>query len=366
MKLTVSSNPTLLKSIPTRAARSPMSYRWLSLFTLLMSGCCMSKADELAAVAKDWSLTIRASQVIPVYPLTEDLEPGDVFLVQTPLQEQAEAYEANGFLPLDQHLVRLHPKAFADFYDKSFGIKTNTDTPHHWQFPPVPVQVPAQLPAAGGGATKGKAVLVGGTQEGDTKKDGDAKEAAIPPYPPTDWTNAPLAGFPTYNFSVKKGGGLNLAVPVQGVPIALGATASSSATGSITIADAHTYGLDIATLSKKLKNWADDNKELLANYLPVILPGEKKLTYFYVRVVTRVYLAGRVNVTLNSDKSFAANLSGGDPKEVVLPGTESRTPPSRTSETNPDKPEEKPEERPQDKAKVTINGLYKGPDAILP
>jgi hypothetical protein len=30
-------------------------------------------------------MTIRASQVVPVYPLTEDLQPGEVFLVQLPV-----------------------------------------------------------------------------------------------------------------------------------------------------------------------------------------------------------------------------------------------------------------------------------------
>lgn len=35
-----------------------------------------SKDKELEQVAKDWSMTIRASQVIPVFPLTEDLQPG--------------------------------------------------------------------------------------------------------------------------------------------------------------------------------------------------------------------------------------------------------------------------------------------------
>ena len=68
--------------------------RFLLLAVAVLSGCATQKmsGDQLARVAKDWSLSIRASQVIPVYPLTEDLQPGDVFLVQTPIEEQVKVY----------------------------------------------------------------------------------------------------------------------------------------------------------------------------------------------------------------------------------------------------------------------------------
>src|SRR5215207_1958703 len=55
---------------------------------------------ELARVAKDWSQTIRASQVIPVYPLSEDVQPGDVFLVTETVEQQQETYLERGYLAL--------------------------------------------------------------------------------------------------------------------------------------------------------------------------------------------------------------------------------------------------------------------------
>jgi hypothetical protein len=58
-------------------------------------------------VAKDWCLNIRASQVIPVYPLSEDVEVGDVYLVRTRLEEQVKVYEDEGFLPLENLVTRL-------------------------------------------------------------------------------------------------------------------------------------------------------------------------------------------------------------------------------------------------------------------
>ena len=75
------------------------------------------------------------SQVIPVYPLTEDLQPGDVFLVQTPVEKQVEVYNQRGFLPLEQMLLRLQPEAYREFYLHSHGIGDRADTPHHWKFP---------------------------------------------------------------------------------------------------------------------------------------------------------------------------------------------------------------------------------------
>ena len=103
--------------------------------TLVGCDTTRSKSKQLARVAKDWSLVVRASQVIPVYPLTEDILPGDVFLVRTRIEDQIKVYEAKGFLPLDQLLVRLQPNNYAAFYLGSYGIGTFTNTPYHWKFP---------------------------------------------------------------------------------------------------------------------------------------------------------------------------------------------------------------------------------------
>jgi hypothetical protein len=57
-------------------------------------------------------------------------------------------------------------------------VGRNSDTSHHWQFT------------------------------------GDGK-------PPMSWSQAPRAAFPTYSFSVRRGHGLGLALPIQSVPVAL-------------------------------------------------------------------------------------------------------------------------------------------------
>jgi len=102
----------------------------VALVCLGLAGCntTKSKGKQTARVAKDWSLVIRASQIIPVYPLTEDLLPGDVFVVQARIEDQVKLYEERGFLPLDQLLVRLQPTNYPSFYLGAYGIAGHTNT----------------------------------------------------------------------------------------------------------------------------------------------------------------------------------------------------------------------------------------------
>ena len=100
---------------------------WAALAALLV-GCAEDARDvQLQKVAKDWSATIRASQVLPVYPLTEDLYPGDVFLVTKPIEDQVALYQRNGYLPLDQHVGRLTNLNFNEYYWNYYGTGNATD-----------------------------------------------------------------------------------------------------------------------------------------------------------------------------------------------------------------------------------------------
>jgi len=231
----------------------------------ILSGCStLTKEKELEQMAKDWSMTIRASQIIPVYPLTEDLQPGDIFLVQVPIDKQQVIFTQKGFLPLDNLIYRIDPRGYKDFYEYSFFPGGNFNLPKDWLMADQP------------------------------------------------WSPAPTAKFPTYSFSVKRGGGLNLALPVQGVPIGLSLLGGDAAYGSIMIADAKTYGIDIISLEKDVRRWAKNNRQFLSNYEPTV---EKRN---YLRIVSRVYLTGRVNISIQSGRSFTAGLSGGAAKPVDL------------------------------------------------
>lgn len=249
-------------------------------FLFLSISCTASlRNKELEKVARDWSLVIRASQVIPVYPLTEDLQPGDVLLVRTPIEEQVRLYQEKGFLPLDQLFVRLYTKdapdnyksVFYNFYNSRYGITDEIIMP------------PAQWQA----------------MNGDKH----------------NWDLAPRAAFPAYQFEVRTGSGLNLAIPIQGVPFALGLMNSGRAKGTITIADAYTYGIDNFSLEKQMNEWGRKNRKLLREYEP-IKDGE----YHFLRVISRIYVTGSVDVTLNNDDSTGAETAAGADRPVHLMG----------------------------------------------
>jgi hypothetical protein len=240
----------------------------LGLVLLVVCGCAgWQKERELASVAKDWSMVVRASQVMPVYPLTEDMQPGDVFLVQLPVDEQQRVYREKGFLAFDNLIDRLNPAGFGNFYAASFGAGgSDKRLPKHWLTP------------------------------------GEANP----------WSVAPSTSFPTYSFSVKSGGGFSLALPVQGVPVGLSLLGGQAAQGTITIADAHTYGVDTMSLYADLLAWARGRSEFLSYYAPS--EGRQN----YLRVVTRVFLTGRLNVSLQSGGETALGASVGAPKPLDL------------------------------------------------
>ena len=247
-----------------------------------LSGCATEKmsGEQLAHVAKDWSLSIRASQVIPVYPLTEDLEPGDVFLVQTPVEEQVKVYLDKGFLPLENLVTRLPLTGYAEFYRGWPKIGDGIDAPPRvWQFP-TPEAVDA------------------------------------------DFSHAPLAAFPTYNFSVSRSGGLSVAIPVQSVPVGLNLLDSASANGTITLKDAYTYALPTRRTYDAISAWSRDNAEYLKQFEPTTPAqegkGVPKTQDFYLRVINRVYLVKTVDVSLFSNRATSAAGSAGVPQPVQL------------------------------------------------
>jgi len=251
-------------------------------------GCPTNKMakKELASVAKDWMTMIRASQVIPVYPLTEDLQPGDIFLVETPMQEQHKEWKKEGYLRLDQHFGRLEQVPYEQVYDSSYGLGECAEIPKCWQFP----------------------LADDSTTVGDDAGGGEPK-------PPNGWQKAPRAAFPTYGFDVSSGAGLNLGLPIEGVPVGLSIMKTSSASGTITIADAYSYGVPYEDLQLLIEAWerAPRNRALLAEVkasLPLPAEGEAARR-IYLRVIQRVYLTQRVVVSMQSSKAKGASLEAG-------------------------------------------------------
>ena len=256
---------------------------WLLVALAAASGCARNVSDrELQRVARDWSMVIRASQILPVYPLTEDLQPGDIFLVQVTVEDQAKTYRERGFMPLDNLIYRLDPQGYEDFYRYSFEAGgAEHRLPKHW----------------------------------------------LSPGKPDSWTLAPNASFPTYAFSARRGGGFNVALPVQGIPVGLSLLGGDATQGTITIAEARTYGVDAMSLHDNVRAWS----EIPANRAFLQYFGGDPQHTNYVRVVSRVYLTGRINVSLQGSRSSGATLSGGAAKPVDLVVPNAGTDPSKNT-----------------------------------
>ncbi|HXI73493.1 MAG TPA: hypothetical protein VNN22_24380 [Verrucomicrobiae bacterium] len=233
-------------------------------------GGCASSETQVQKAAKDWCMTIRGCQVIPVYPLTEDIQPGDIFLVQVPVDQQQRLYKQNGFLALDNLLARLNPDGYPAFYEHNFF-------PNH----------------------SANDLLPGLLRPSGTND---------------SWAAAPHAAFPSYSFTVRNGAGLNLAVPVEGVPVGLSLLASGAASGTVQIQDAHTVGVDTLSLYRQVMEWAVANQDFLKNYGSP--PDSKNRNY--LRVVSRLYVTGRMTVSLKDASSRSGGVDAGVPKPVDL------------------------------------------------
>jgi len=248
------------------------------LVAVLLSGCSLfspkkAVTQQLENVAKEWCLTMRASQVLCVYPLSEDVQVGDIYLVNTSIPNQVKQYLQNGFLPFDMLLTRLQPVNYRAMYANAYATQDQWgNIPHQWQFPP--------------NATT------------------------------NNWIAAPHAAFPSYTFSVQQGQSLKLAVPVQAVPIGLSLLNSNQAHGAIEIDDASTYGIDQLSLEQQVESWAacPTTRELLAHYAP-----DGPANSHYIRVIARVYLTGKVNVSVTNDAQRGGGLDAGVAQNAQLP-----------------------------------------------
>jgi hypothetical protein len=250
---------------------------------------CNSALKQQEAVAKDWCFSIRANQMIPVYPLTEDLVPGDVFLVQRTIGDQQDDWNKKGFLPLDDHRCRIKGVIYSDMYFDGYWKDDFGVVPH----------------ARPGPRTNAGPITTPTTDSSATLTDIDA----------------PRTAFPTYTFQVTRGGGLSLAVPIHGVPIGLNYLNADEAVGSVMLLDTHTYAADSSDLEADLHAWASSTsvKQSLAD--AVAMSPSKAV---YLRVVTRVYLVGGVAVTLNNTSSSGGDLTAGNAPTItsITPSTQ--------------------------------------------
>ncbi|HEX4871852.1 MAG TPA: hypothetical protein VFV27_06005 [Nevskiaceae bacterium] len=246
---------------------------WLTLPLLgLLSGCGVwteyrrNQAQEatqhqLERVAKDWSQMIGASQIIPVYPMTEDLVPGDVFLVTTPIDRQREAYRDKGYLPLAHHLYRIKPCGYENFYSPEVASNNRCSA-----------------------------------------------RRTLERYP--------RAAFPSYSFQLNEERGFRVALPLSAINLGLGLLASDNIEGTVSLQDAYTYGVDVVSLTHDVMGVLRGlDRDSLSFYGRPLKDPEAN----YIRVVSRVFLVKKVSVSMVSRAKDQAKASA-EPGLGLLPG----------------------------------------------
>lgn len=255
--------------------RFPPRQLTLPLIVLLLcTSACSSyqRRKQLQRVARDWCETIRASQIIPVYPPTADLFPGDLFLVERTIADQHEEYEERGFLALPYHLSRLKlmqstwASAYRGFNDALIGSG-----------------MPGQISANRSDQTS------------------DALSQAF------------TAAFPSYGFEVRSGGAFDLAIPISGVPAAISALSASSAKGSITIKDVRTYGVTAIQLQEEVERWRSrfEVQAFLKQTYATVQENGDRCQELYVRAVSRVYAARSFDISVTATSQVGVGVAAG-------------------------------------------------------
>jgi len=253
---------------------------------------------------------------MPVYPLTEDLFPGDIFLVQTPIDKQHKTWKAKGYLPLDNMVYRLTPEGYSKFYRDSFAPAGNL--PLEWLKPGTYKNITSKS------ALDKTSILPSPTS---TTADADTGEQVTDesptsiiderPWNQLAWGSAPSAAFPNYRFSVSSDSGFSAAIPINAIPIGISLIGSNRAFGSVVLSDARTYGIDTLSLANQVRGWAEKNRKFLMNYPPK-KDNKNKINYNYLRVVSRVYLVGAVSVIVQTEKMRGFGASVGEPKPIDM------------------------------------------------
>lgn len=223
----------------------------LALILTLVVGCAI-RQEQLHRVAKDWCETIRAGQVVPIYPFTADLQPGDLFLVQQTASTQHEAYQEAGFLPLSFKIARIDPTGYADHYDTVSGDLSG---------PTLPRSIGADR--------------------------ADPTRASL--------GRAPTAAFPSYSLQIQNGASFDVTVPVSGVPVGLSAMGASGASVSVTMKNAKTYGVDAYSINGHVRRWASQPN--VQGFLQGFVGSSREPVY--VCVLSRVYLASEFGIAMN-------------------------------------------------------------------
>ena len=224
---------------------------FLYVLAFFLTSCANKPPQKnLERVAKDWSMTVRASQIMPIYPLEEDLRPGDIYLVTNSIGSEIDSWNHRGFLPMVNRYARI----------------------------PIPVSEYTTFFENASGTT---------------------------PAPSLD--RHPKVAFPSYTFSVDRRGALALAIPLSSVPVALSMSGARSATSSVVLSGATTLGLPDMVMDELVGKWAADNREALKQ------KAKDTKNPLLLRAITRVFSVSKASISLAFEQADGIGVQAGAP-----------------------------------------------------
>jgi hypothetical protein len=238
---------------------------------LLVSGCISSRerGDALADTGKQYCQSIRALNIFPVYPLNADLQVGDVFLVDQPIENETKIWNEKGFLPLPALFDRLDISN--DTWKKHYVPAT---------FANIPSAIPGQTPAPG-------------------------------------------ASFPEISIDLGRSGGIGAGMPIQGVAVSAQALGTDRVHLALKIGDAFNCGLPEARLMQLVHDWRERNVDRLRRLAPTpeldTDGANYHMHYRYLRVVSRVFYAKKITAGLTTERKAAGGFGVGNPPELKVP-----------------------------------------------
>ncbi|CCH50013.1 protein of unknown function [Pseudodesulfovibrio piezophilus C1TLV30] len=263
-----------------------------------LGACTKDKYDRsMEDVARNWCMTIRASQVIPIYPLEESIRPGDVFLVGAPHAKEVTLYREKGFLPMDTHLHRISglEKDYVDFYGEGYLN----------EYPAPPKKEVSVANASSGQSSNSSLPLRDCANSSDEfgrlmcliEKQNGAKGGRS-----MQW---PLAVFPSYTVKVGTDASLGAGLSLKGIPLGLSFLHASQALAMVTIKDSYSVGLPVDVLYPEVTAWAarPEASELLDEYVD----GHENV--LYVRLITKVFLAQQFDIALLSNSQTGGRVN---------------------------------------------------------
>jgi hypothetical protein len=250
----------------------------------LLSGCQSAPPDS-SFVAKQWSESIGSLNISPVYPPTEDLQVGDVFI----------ALEG---APLEKGSDYLARAAFLDHVDVTG--KLNELYKSRFSFPETadPVQ-------------------------GKIWKQNEAKQDVFKP--PATITRLPLVAFPGFTVVKVRSAQLNASYPVQAFQFLFGASYSDDASVTISIPAAETYGIGIYDAAQILTGWCLRSDAEICGGRSLrffarnfsTFPPDRYQPILYI--VSRVYYARSITYKYSSNSVAALRASAAQAAAAALP-----------------------------------------------